>query len=313
MNLIIQLIRIVIGLLFIISGLIKANDTLGFSYKLDEYFEVFGTEWLKSFSLFISIFMCALEMLLGFMLLIGSRIKLTLWLILLMVVFFALLNFYSGYFDKVRECGCFGDAIKLTPWQEFVNNIVMLVLTIFIFIWKKNIRPLFEKTAENIFVFIVIVASFGFPLYTYNYLPVKDFRPYAIGKNIQEGMKLPPEAKQDSVVMIFIYEKDGKQIELTPEQIKTIDSTYKYIDRKDKIIREGEKPLIHDFSIVSGSDGNDYTEKILNDTNYYFFLVAYDINKTPENIYGKINDFAKLCRNDGIGFIALTASDNIES
>src|SRR3954464_2930768 len=113
MKIIIQVFRIIVGLIFIFSGLIKANDPLGFSYKLNEYFEVFGTEWLIPFSLVISIFMCALETLLGFMLLLGSRIKLTLWLLILMILFFASLNFYSGYYDKVRECGCFGDAIKM--------------------------------------------------------------------------------------------------------------------------------------------------------------------------------------------------------
>src|ERR1035437_3190348 len=171
MRFLIQFFRIAVALLFIFSGLIKANDPLGFSYKLDEYFEVFGTEWLKPLSLSISIFMCALEMLLGFMLLIGSRIKLTLWLLVLMLVFFAFLNFYSGYYDKVRECGCFGDFIVMTPWQEFRNNIIMLMMTIFMLFKSSYIRPLFGKIIENILVVIAIIKCIGFPLYTYNYLP----------------------------------------------------------------------------------------------------------------------------------------------
>ena len=113
--------------------------------------------------------------------------------------------------------------------------------------------------------------------------------------------------------MVFIYEKDGKQVELTPEQIKTIDATYKYIDRKDKVIREGDKPAIHDFSIAS-VDGNDYTEQILNYEGYYFFLVMYDLDKSNKNVFGKINDFVKLCKQDKMPVIALTASaDQIES
>jgi uncharacterized membrane protein YphA (DoxX/SURF4 family) len=309
MRFLIQLCRILVGGLFIFSGLIKANDPLGFSYKLDEYFEAFGTEYLLPFSLFISIFMCAIETLLGFMLLIGARIKLTLWLLLLMILFFASLNFYSGYYNKVRECGCFGDAIKLTPWQEFANNMVMLVMTLIMMIGKNNIRPLMGRTIENFFVLLAALASVGFPLYTYNYLPIIDFRPFAIGKNIQEGMKLPPDAKPDSILMVFIYEKDGKQIELTTEQLKTIDSTYKFIDRKDKIIREGDKPAIHDFSIVS-VDGNDYTEQILNYPGYYFFLVCYDLDKTNKNVFGKINDFVRICREEKVPIIALTASSD---
>lgn len=305
--------RIIVGSLFIFSGLIKANDPIGFSYKLDEYFEVFGTEFLQPFSLSLSIFVCAVEMLLGFMLWLGSRVKLTLCLLLLMILFFACLNFYSGYYDKVRECGCFGDAIKMTPWQEFTNNVIMLLLTL-IMLWGKNkIRPLFGRKTERIFVLLAAIASAGFPLYTYNYLPVIDFLPFARGKNIQQGMKLPLNAKPDSILMVFIYEKNGKQIELSPEQLKTIDSTYKFIDRRDKIIREGDKPAIHDFSIVS-PEGDDFTEQILSYPDYYFFLVCYDLNKTNKKVFGKINDFAKLCSKENVPVIVLTASsDEIET
>lgn len=313
MKLFIHLCRILVGALFIFSGLIKANDPIGFAYKLDEYFEVFGTEFLLPFSLSLSILVCAVEMLLGFMLWLGSRVKLTLCLLLLMILFFACLNFYSGYYDKVRECGCFGDAIKMTPWQEFANNMVMLVLTLIMFFGKNKIRPLFGRKTERVFVLLAAMVSAGFPLYTYNYLPVIDFRPFAPGKNIQEGMKLPPDAKPDSILMVFIYEKNGKQIELTPEQLKTIDSTYKFIDRKDKIIHEGDKPTIHDFSIVS-LDGDDFTEQILNYPDYYFFLVCYDLNKTNKKVFGKINDFAKLCSKENVPVIILTASsDEIET
>ncbi len=131
--------------------------------------------------------------------------------------------------------------------------------------------------------------------------------PYAIGKNIQEGMKLPPNAKTDSIQMVFIYEKDGKKIEIPSEQIKTIDSTYKYIGRIDKVIREGDKAAIYDFSITS-TNGSDYTKRILNYDGYYFFLVCNNLNKTNKNIFGKVNDFSKFCSTDKVPIICLTAT-----
>lgn len=308
-----QLSRIFVGVLFIFSGLIKANDPLGFSYKLDEYFSVFGMEFMVPFSLSLAIFICVYEVIFGFMLFMGSRITLTVWAIFLMILYFTFLTFYSAYYNKVTECGCFGDAIKLTPWQSFYKDVLLIVLILVLLFGKKHIRPLFTGRIEKIILTVVVLFSIVFPLYTYNYLPVKDFRPYAIGKNIQDGMKLPPDAVLDSIVMVFIYEKDGKRIELSPEQIKTIDSTYKYIDRKDKVIREGDKPAIHDFSIVS-PDGSDYTEQILNYSGNYFFLVMYDLDKTCKDVFGKVNDFTKLCRNDSVPIIALTASaDRIDS
>jgi len=247
------------------------------------------------------------------MLLMGSRITLTIWAIFLMILFFTFLTFYSAYYNKVTECGCFGDAIKLTPWQSFYKDVALMILILVLFFGKRNIRPLFSGMIEKTILFAVIIFSIGFPLYTYNFLPIKDFRPYAIGKNIQEGMILPPGAKTDSIQMVFIYEKDGKQIELTPDQIKTIDSTYKYIDRKDKVIREGDKPSIGDFSITS-LDGSDYTEQILDYSGYYFFLICYDLDKTNKNVFGNVNDFTKLCRADNVPIICLTASsDRIEA
>ena len=296
--------RISVGLLFIFSGLIKANDTLGFSYKLDEYFEVFGTDWLKPLSLFISIFMCALEILLGFMLLIGARIKLTLWLLLLMILFFAALNFYSGYYDKVRECGCFGDAIKMTPWQEFRNNMIMMVMTIFMLIKNTEIPPLFGSKIENGFVVLGIIACLGFPIYTYNYLPVIDFRPYAIGKNIPEQTKgIPDEVK-------FFYTLKDKKTGAIKEVDKwpvNWDQVYDFVSSRQEVTKKGLDPKIKDFSITN-LDGADYTQDIIENQNYNFLLICYDLDKTDKGAFGKINDFASLCKQDGVTFVALTAS-----
>lgn len=315
MKILTQVCRILVGALFIFSGWIKANDPLGFSYKLDEYFEVFGTEFMIPFSLFLSIVICIYEMVVGFMLLIGAKTKLTIWALLLMMVYFTFLTFYSAYFDKVKECGCFGDFLHLTAWQSFYKDVVLMVLIIILFIGQKHIRPLFGKGFEKILLIIAVILSTAFPLYTYNYLPVKDFRPYAIGKNIQEGMILPPGAKKDSITMVFIYEKDGKEIEMSYEDVMKgkADASYKYIDRKDKVIVEGDKPAIHDFSITT-SDGANYTEQILNYEGYYFFIVCYDLNKSNKDVFGKLNDFARLCKADNIPIICLTSSgDKIES
>lgn len=304
MKIVIVIFRLFVGLLFIFSGFIKANDTLGFSYKLDEYFEVFGTEWLKPLSLYISIFMCAMEMLLGIMLLIGARIKTTLWLLLLMILFFAALNFYSGYFDKVKECGCFGDAIKMTPWEEFRNNVIMGVMTIFMLIKNDYIRPLMGRKIENGFVIIGIIASFGFPLYTYYYLPIIDFRPYAIGKNIPEQTKgVPDEVK-------FFYtlkdKKTGKTTEVDkwPENWEQI---YDYESNRTEVTKKGIDAKIKDFTI-SNLEGSDYTQEIIENPDFNFLMICYDLEKTDKDVFGKVNDFAALCEQDSVAFIALTAS-----
>src|SRR3982751_4793154 len=133
--------RLAVGLLFIFSGLIKINDPLGFSYKLEEYFEVFHITFLNGFALSIAILLCALEMLLGFALLIGVRSVKVAWGLLLLIIFFGFLTFYSAFFKVVQTCGCFGDAIPLTPWQSFSKDLVLLLLIIVLFRNKESIKP----------------------------------------------------------------------------------------------------------------------------------------------------------------------------
>ncbi|MBL0342460.1 MAG: hypothetical protein IPP71_17070 [Bacteroidetes bacterium] len=234
---------------FIVSGLIKANDAIGFSYKLEEYFTVFGTPWMNSYALFLAAFVCVLEIILGVAVLFGTRMVTVAWLLLLMILFFTFLTFYSAYFNKVTDCGCFGDALKLTPWQSFTKDVILLFFVGIIFIDRKNIQHKDLKSDSiNSIVALVLIAYFSlsvinwsFPLffsagllfatimlkqllpkipntvvlglsgilsvyfsyYCLNHLPVKDFRPYAIGKNINEGMQVPEGAPKDSVVMTF--------------------------------------------------------------------------------------------------------------
>lgn len=305
MKIVLIIARLAVGLLFVFSGLIKANDTIGFAYKMDEYFEVFGMEWLKHFSLFISIVMCTLETLLGILLLIGARLKPTLWLLLLMILFFAFLNFYSGYYDKVKECGCFGDALKMTPWQEFTNNIIMLVLTIVMLIKRNDIRPLFSNSKlENTVATMGLIISLGFPLYTLNYLPMIDFRPYAIGKNIPEQTKGVPDE-----VKFYYLLKDkttGTETEVT-QWPENWDQKYDYVSSRTEVTKKGIDPKIKDFSI-SNLEGSDYTQDIIENPEYNFLLICYDLDKTSQSPFGKINDFAQLCKQENIAFIALTAS-----
>jgi len=299
--------RILVGVLFIISGFIKANDALGFSYKLDEYFIVFHIDWMKHVSLFLAMFICVVEVALGFALLLGAKIRTVAWSLLLMIVFFSFLTFYSAYYDVVKDCGCFGDALHLTPWQSFTKDAVLLVLILIIFFNRKNISPLFGERASTLIAYVFLLGTFFFSLYCFRHLPVIDFRPYAVGKNIEEGMKLPPNAKQTITEMIFIYEKDGKQVELKPDELKNIDATYKFIDRKDKITQQGDVPHIHDFNMYD-ADGADYKEEFLSIPGYKFMLVAYDLTKSNLNAQHTINDFVTLCDKEKIPFIGLTGS-----
>ena len=309
MKIITAIFRIFVGCLFIFSGFIKANDTLGFSYKLFEYFEIFA----KSFHFFeyfipiatpLAMFLCVFEIALGFALLMGARTKLILWLLLLLIVFFTFLTFYSAYFDKVRECGCFGDFWHLTPWMSFTKDLILLVSVIILFIGKQYIKPLFGHKVENVLLVFFCGISTAFPIYTYNYLPVFDFRAYAIGKNIPAQTKgVPDEVK-------FYYELKDKKTGVTKEfdgWPKDWDQTYDYVTSRQVVTKKGIDPKIKDFSITK-TEGGDYTQDIIENPDYNFLLICYDLDKTNKNVFGKINDFAALCKQDNITFALLTSS-----
>ncbi|CAN5502312.1 DoxX family protein [soil metagenome] len=299
--------RILVGVLFIISGLIKANDPLGFSYKLDEYFTVFNIPWLSAISVGLAMFICIIEVGLGVAVLVGYRMVLVSWLLLLMILFFTFLTFYSAYFDVVKDCGCFGDALHLKPWESFGKDIFLLFFILILFTQRKKIHALFSEKFSAIMSYAGLIICTVFTYHCYAHLPVKDFRPYAIGKNITEGMTLPPGALTDSVVMVFIYEKGGVKKELAPDQLSQIDSTWKFVDRIDKVMREGDKPHIHDFAIKDAED-NDYTADLLSREDYVFMLVAYDLTESNLKIQDKVNELVKDCQAKDIEFFGMTST-----
>jgi len=174
--------RLFVGLLFIFSGLIKANDTIGFGYKLDEYFDVFGMPFLKSLSWSMSAFICVLEIFLGAALITGYRFALSAWLLLLLIIFFTFLTGYSAIFDKVTDCGCFGDAIPLTPWQSFYKDLILLAFILVLFFLRNQVKP-FTQAASVTWTLTALTAVFTW--YTWQHLPVIDFRSYKEGTNLK--------------------------------------------------------------------------------------------------------------------------------
>jgi uncharacterized membrane protein YphA (DoxX/SURF4 family) len=307
--------RILVGVLFIFSGLIKINDPLGFSYKLEEYFEVFHTTFLNGFALSLSILLCALEIILGFALLIGVRAVSVAWGLLLLIIFFAFLTFYSAYFKVVQTCGCFGDASPLTPWQSFCKDLVLLLLIIVLFINRRVIKPLFTaKKGDQLLIASAIIAiSFG--IYTYNFSPVIDFLPYKIGANIPDEMKTPPGAKPDEFELTYHLKNkktgETKVINNTDYLASGIwkDNNWAVIgEPESKLVKTGFTPKIRDLAIQD-AQGNDYTKELLSSPYYSLVIVAYDLHHADEDAINRLNALAiNLSQNYNTRTILLTAS-----
>lgn len=275
-NIITHFSRIFVGILFIISGLIKLNDPVGFSYKLAEYFgePVFNLPFLVPFSLALALFIVILEVVLGVMLLLGYQSKLTVWLLLLLIIKFTFLTFYSAYFNVVKDCGCFGDALHLSPWESFTKDVVLLFFILILFVNVKLVQPLFTAKIQNSLVGISLVLCGIMGYWVLNHLPIIDFRPFKVGNNIQKGMEIPEGAPQSVVEMVFIYKVNGVDTEFTEKDLMNIPAGATFVDRKDKVIVEGYVPPIHDFTMEK--EGSDYKEELLVEPKLVLF-VAYDL------------------------------------
>jgi uncharacterized membrane protein YphA (DoxX/SURF4 family) len=306
MKYLVHLSRIFVGGLFIFSGLIKLNDPVGFSFKLEEYFgpTVFDISFLEPIALPIAIFVVIFEVLLGVLLLIGYKPKFTVYSLLAMIIFFTFLTWYSAYFNKVTDCGCFGDAIKLTPWESFTKDIILLIFILILYLGMKYIKPLFKGRILNIISGLSLLLCVLFCYHVLNHLPVKDFRPYKIGNNIQENMIVPDDAPKAVIDYHWKFIVDGQ------EKVITTNGSYpdvdgEYVSVETETIEEGYEPPIHDFTMER--DNEDFTEEILNEEKLIVF-VAYNLEKASKAGLNQLNEISNNAKAKGYRVIGLTAS-----
>lgn len=328
----VNIIILLVGVLFIFSGLIKLNDPVGTQIKLEEYFDVFADDFrekvlvggkleiketamsgffesLKLFALGFSILMSALEVIWGFSLLIRFRPKLTLWSLFLLIVFFTGLTFYSWYYNKVTDCGCFGDAIKLKPFESFLKDVVLLFLIGFLLWQSSKIIPNTSKWAwiSNL---LVSLASFGIGLYTAYYLPIIDFLPYKVGNHLPSLMKSKEPLRFENTY-IYTNLKTGKDELFTEKEFselwnkKLSDSTiYKYKDFKQTLLNpEAQAKIGADFRYIDA----DTTEMNKMFVGKKLLFIVPDIRKTNLRAFQKFSVLLKNLKGSDIVPLGLSS------
>ncbi|MDB9964220.1 DoxX family protein [Vicingaceae bacterium] len=353
--------RIIVGNLFIFSGVVKANDPLGFSYKLEEYFVEFGMnwEWLHSILVPLAAALCIAEIIMGVAVLVGWRMKEISWSLLLMIGFFTILTGASAIFEIVRSCGCFGDAIPLTPWQSFYKDIVLLVLILIIFVKRNVIKPWENNThllgiylissailfvlgkmldwsmasevlvflwvaiivkyisqkpslAANVAIFMSVIYSLYLTIGSSTDLPFKDFRPYAIGKNLPDQMTLPEGAIAPVYENILVYKntKTGETKEFTNDTFNASkiweDKDWEWVNTENELIEEGDVAAITDLTI-SNHDGEELTDLILAEEKV-LWIVCYDMNLTDKENLKAINELSLAAQGKGIKVYGLSSA-----
>jgi len=303
--------RIFVGVLFIISGLIKLNDPVGFSFKLGDYFapEVLNLPFLEPYALVIAVLVVILEVLLGVMLIVGYAKKFTLWSLLLMIVFFTFLTFYSAYFNKVTDCGCFGDALKLTPWESFSKDVVLLVLILVLYKGSRYIQPFFSKGVRSITVFISLILCLWLGLHVLEHLPVIDFRAYKVGTNITKGMQTPANAPRAVYQYNWSFDVNGQQkTVINRGEDPKIDGTLLGVETS--VLQKGYEPPIHDFSIER--DGTDYTTQMLEEE-HLLVVIAYNLNVAQNDGFIAIKEATDTALEKGYTVIGISASSTPET
>ncbi|WP_281644782.1 BT_3928 family protein [Bacteroides zoogleoformans] len=300
--------RLLLGVLFVFSGFVKAVDPLGLYYKIGDYSIAFRmTSFLEGkLSFLMSVALPALEFSIGVFLLLGIRRKVAALLVLLFMIVMTPFTFYLALANPISDCGCFGDAWVLTNWQTFGKNAVLLIVAISVFKWQRFQVRFITPNVEWMISMYTVLFVFALSFYCLQNLPILDFRPYKIGKNIRVGMEIPEGVKPSVFESRFVLEKNGERREFTLEDYP--DSTWTFIESRTILKEKGYEPSIHDFSMMSLDTWEDITDSVLADKGYTFLLVVHRIEEADDSNIDLINEIYDYCVDHGYGFYALTSS-----
>ena len=299
---------VLLGLVFIFSGFVKAVDPLGTNYKIQDYVEAFGlSKFVPDFlPLMLSVALCCLEFMIGIMLLLRVRKRLASILALAMLLVMTPLTFYLALTNPISDCGCFGDALVLTNWQTFYKNVVLLLCAIVVFISYDKLGNLLSKKKEWMVTTWSFIFILGMSLYALYYIPVFDFRPFKVGVNIPEAMEIPEDAELSEYDTRFVMEKDGVRKEFGLDDYP--DSTWTFVESKTVLLKQGYEPPIHDFSLMSLETGEDMTGDILERRGYTFLLVVHRVEEADDSDIDLVNEVFDYSVEHGYPFYALTSS-----
>ena len=305
-----HLARILFGLVFIFSGFVKGIDPWGSAYKFTDYFHAMGLDALVWAAFPLGILLSFAEFVIGVTFMFNWRMKIFSWLGLLFMAFFTPLTLWIALKNPVTDCGCFGDALVISNWETFYKNLVFTALAIVVLVNRNWFAGQVKTKLPLALSLITFVIYFGIVYYSYNHLPIFDFRPYKIGVNIPDAMRIPEGAPQEEYENIFYYKNKntGKTEKFGETDYPWQDTVnWEFHDMESILIQEGYEPRIHDFRIET-PDGENIIDFFIYDENYVFMLVAYDLQKSGTKSQDKINTLADWAIQQGYSFICLTST-----
>lgn len=300
--------RLLLAVTFILSGFVKAVDPIGTQYKITDYLEVVSLQQYVPdfFTLGVSVLMAAVEFGLGICLLFAMHRRVVSRIVLAAMLVFTPLTLWLALANPISDCGCFGDAIKLTNWETFWKNAILLAFAAILAVRPLDMVRFISRSNQWIVVNYTAVFILAVSSYSLYDLPQFDFRPYRIGADIRAGMEIPHDAPQPQFETTFIMEKNGRREEFTLDNYP--DSTWTFIDSRTVQTAGGYVPPIHDFSIVRKDNGEDITSEVLGDRGYTMLLIAPHLEQADDSRLDLINQIYEYAQGNGYPFYCLTAS-----
>jgi len=306
--------RLVLGVVFVFSGLVKAVDPLGSAYKFSDYFNAFGTGFLEFLAVPLAILLSAFEMVLGIVILTGYLRRVSAWVLLVFMGFFTLVTLVLALFNPVSDCWCFGDALILTNWQTFLKNVVLMGFTLLLFLTRSNGDGPDPRRGEYVLPVLLLIAACWFSLWNLNHLPLLDFRPYDVGTVISEEMEIPEGAPVDQYKTTLIYRniESGEEESFGIENYPRDTMSWAFVTSESKLVSKGYEPPIHDFAI-SDPYGNDIVDGMLDDPGYTLLMISHDLGAAGKEALDKAADWHKLeTLAEDFSFYAVTSSPSAE-
>ena len=295
--------RILVGLVFVFSGFVKGIDPLGTVYRMEDYFVAFNLTFFIPFSLFLTIFLCTLEFLLGISLLFNLWIRKTVWLLLPMMIFFTILTFFDAVYNLVPDCGCFGDALKITNLQTFLKNIALMVFVLPIFAWRNKFRSALPFWGDISLLLVTVVGFATLSIQCYRHLPIIDFMGWRVGNQINKT-----ETRPVTFYVTYKNKKTGEEKEYVSPNYPWNDSVWlaDWIFTSQRVVDPNKSQGL--ALRVEDQHGVDFTSSVINNPDYQFILVAWNLEKTNREGFRKILPLYKKAMLDGYSFICLTNS-----
>ena len=304
--------RFVLAATFIFSGYVKAIDPLGTLYKLKDYAAAMSLNGLLPDWVLVGVAIAlgALEFALGVFMLFAVRRHVVSRITLAFMTAMTVLTLWIFVADPVKDCGCFGDALKLTNGETLLKNIVLIACAALVAWRPVDMARFISRSNQWIvryYTVAYIVITSVYCLYT---LPIFDFRPYHVGMNIKQGMEIPEGAEQPEFESTFLLRKNGETREFTLDNYP--DSTWEYVDTRTVQTKKGYEPPIHDFALTTCDTGEDITEQVLTKKGYTFLLVSPRLAVADDSNFGDIDQIYEYAEENGADFYCVTASANDE-